>query len=272
MKLLRRPYLSGSYLCFPHIAKTGGTSLNYHFRQYLGKDHIYALGPFARMERFLHRKKQLEELPAPEGRLIKVIQGHGVKFDTMVTLRYLVPDPIVVLRDPVSHFYSRYNHWYNFQLENGGDTSLEAFLGREHAQGNNFITTLLTKQFQPVVDVVGGSIEELMRIFKFVFSTQRLNEQAIGLFKTLRIPTTLERRRVAESKVMPDISPNEILDRNPLDAELYEKVQHHHSYSSLSDSFSPFGFKPKILNEMLREMWRSDNEETYSARLTSATR
>lgn len=269
--MLKNIFKTKSYLCFPHIAKTGGTSLNYHFRQYLGKRHVWSHGGFARMNRFLDRKPQLEEMAPIRRKIPKVIQGHGVKFDTFFLFPDAWPNLICVFREPVSHFYSRFNHWSNFRKLLGYDCSLDHFIDEQDTL--NFQSTRLLEQFLPFAEPVGTNdkrdVLDMLSKFKYLFATEHLDAQVTGLFNQLRIPLTMEKRRVASNKLQPDITPSEIADRNPIDCELYEHIRDHRHYSDADGSFNPFGFDKESLQNIICESWKSDNPERHQARIAN---
>jgi len=85
----------------PHIPKTGGTSLLYHFRMNFGDDHIISYGSNSRVDRFFRDLPQLEEMSEDELSIIKTIQGHGVTEGIFPFVKNHDVKIIIVLRHPI---------------------------------------------------------------------------------------------------------------------------------------------------------------------------
>jgi len=71
-------------IIFPHIPKTGGTTVLYHFRTEFGEDAVETVGPYNAVTRFLDGERQFEEDNRPT--YPRVIQGHGVNEKTIIQM------------------------------------------------------------------------------------------------------------------------------------------------------------------------------------------
>lgn len=70
--------MSTPVLIYPHVPKTGGTTLFHHFRTHFGEGRVLTLGPHSRVHRFFNALPQFEEMTEAERSALKVTQGHGV--------------------------------------------------------------------------------------------------------------------------------------------------------------------------------------------------
>ncbi|MEO1026886.1 MAG: hypothetical protein AAFX07_15170, partial [Pseudomonadota bacterium] len=93
-------------IIFPHIPKTGGTTVFYHFRTQLDGDSVQVIGPFNGTRRFIEGKRQFEELD--DYTHVKVVQGHGVDENCLIHIPENRSKLFVLLRHPVAHTRSRF--------------------------------------------------------------------------------------------------------------------------------------------------------------------
>ena len=212
-------------LVFPHIPKTGGTTLLYHFRRNLGDDAIMSYGAYNRIVRFFGDKAQLEELTPDQIDGLHVVQGHGVAGDVLPHLSAKPLRLLVVLRHPVGLTRSRFNQRRIGLAQRGQNISADDFIARD---SHNFMTSLLLEKFAAFVDPdAEGPLDQaisVLRRFNYVFTTERMDEQVAGLMGELRLDPTLERRRVAEDKAELPLSDSQIADLHPIDMEIFERV------------------------------------------------
>jgi hypothetical protein len=211
-------------IVFPHIPKTGGTTLLYHFRKAYGDDRVMILGPHNRVSRFFAGQPQFEELTPDEMAGFRVIMGHGVDEQTLALLD---PDKVrllVVWRHPLTLTRSRYNHRYGELKRKGVELSPRRFLKE---QPNDFVSSALLEKFPGFVDPKAKRtherVQSVLQKFDHVLTTEKMDQQARRLFESLGLPTAIERRRVAEA--WQDLAANDavILRRNQVDLRIFER-------------------------------------------------
>jgi hypothetical protein len=214
-------------LIFPHIPKTGGTALLYHFRQGLGNERVFILGPHNRVHRFWSGLPQWEEL-GPEGRAdFSVVQGHRV---TQTTLPQVggAARLVAVLRHPVALTRSRFNHQAVTLAQLRPDRMLDAETFWKRDKGNT-MCRLIIQLFPTFVEDKHASLEvqalSILRCFDYVGMTETLDADFEALFQDEGLPAETERRRVAEKKIDLPVTDAEIAARNPADMALYEALQ-----------------------------------------------
>lgn len=210
-------------LIFPHIPKTGGTTLLYHFREHMGEDAILKSGPNSRMRLFFDDKPQNEEADAEAQGKMRLIQGHGV---TEASVQYAGDRDVrlmIVLRHPVSLTRSRFNQRQNAMKRRADTMTSEQFLKR---LGSNFMTGLLVKKFAAFADADAQTDLDralsILKKFDYVFTMESLDASVVGLMDRLELPTSMERRRVAEAKVPLEADDDRLRALNADDLALYE--------------------------------------------------
>lgn len=214
-------------ILFPHIAKTGGTSLLYHFRSNWSEDRIFVYGAHSRVRLFFKGKYQFEELNAEEKAKYRVIQGHGVNQATIA----IQDDPnfklMVVLREPLSLTRSRFNQRVLGSERRGKEMNSEKFMKNV---ATNPLTKKLLKDFPDFVDSdVDNDADKAISVLKkfdYVVTTENLNSQLRSMFKAYGLPEEIERRRVADKKVPLDATDEEIRAVTRCDRAVYEVFNH----------------------------------------------
>jgi hypothetical protein len=211
-------------IVFPHIPKTGGTTLLYHFRKSYGDDRVMILGPHNRVRRFFSIQPQYEELtPAERGRL-RIIMGHGVDEQALALLNPESVRLLVVWRHPLSLTRSRFNHQHGELKRRGVELRPQRFL-RE--QPKDFVTDALLEKFPSFVDPGAkrrlDQIVSLLTKFDHVLTTEKMDQQARQIFLSLGLPTEIERRRVADSWQELPVKDELILRRNQVDLRIFER-------------------------------------------------
>ncbi len=236
---------TNAVLVFPHIPKTGGTTLLYHFRKFFGDSRLLILGPHGRVRRFFEGKLQFEEMAAADLADIRVVQGHGVDEDS---LRPLIragkePELITVLRNPLSLTRSRFNHKSNaVEARGGGILHPEVFLKQDPG---SVMCRMLTTKFPSFVDEDCADLStaglSVLQKFNYVFVTEQMDQQVKSLMRHLGLPEELERRRVSSSKKDLAISDADLAARNAEDALLFERANH--LIESSGANYNPAGFQ-----------------------------
>lgn len=239
-------------LMFPHIPKTGGTTLLYHFRRNFGDNNILSYGPHNRNVRFFEDLPQLEELPADAAQSLRVVQGHGVSQGLVPLLPEGPVRLLVVLRHPVGLTRSRFNQRRIGMAARGIDVSSEQFLQSERG---DFMSHLLINKFRAFIDPRARTRKDrvisILRKFDYVYTTEQMDAQVGGLMQTLGLPGTLERRRVSEKKAPLDIDDAALAEMNPLDSEIFELANH---VVPDADRHNPFGFDAEGREEVFAAM------------------
>lgn len=239
-------------LVFPHIPKTGGTTLLYHFRKNFGDNNILSYGPHNRCVRFFANKPQLEELSAQRKSQLRIIQGHGVN-DMILPL---LPDEkvklMVVLRNPTGLTRSRYNHHKNGLAKRGIEVTSDSFLRSEKG---DIMSQILLKKFNNFFDRSANTrrdrVVSILQKFDYVFTTEQLDAQVGGLMDELALPHELERRRIAEKKSALDATDEQIVDANPLDTEIFETAN---QVLETKEQHNPFGFDAEGRDRVLSSL------------------
>ncbi|WP_137702843.1 hypothetical protein [Marimonas lutisalis] len=227
-------------LVFPHIPKTGGTTLLYHFRRNLGDNAILSYGQHNRVTRFFTNRPQLEEMSREDIDGLHVVQGHGVSSEVLPWLGDTAIKLLVVLRHPVGLTRSRFNHRKTNLAKRALEVSSDDFVRQD---GENFFSSLLINKFAALADAGAQSPQDkvisILRKFDYVFTTEQLDAQVQGLMDELNLPHEMERRRVAEQKATLELSDDEIAARHPLDLAMFEKANR---VVSGEGTHNPFGF------------------------------
>lgn len=253
-------------LVFPHIPKTGGTTLLYHFRKNLGDNNILSYGRHNQCVRFFENEPQLEEMLASDLSKLRIIQGHGVN-DMMLPL---LPNEkiklMVVLRNPIGLTRSRYNHNKNSLADRGISVTSENFLASEKG---DVISMLLLKKFNSFFDRSAKTrrdrVISILQKFDYVFTTEQLDAQVAGMLDQLSLPHELERRRIAEKKAVLDVTDEELANANALDMELFETAN---QVLPPNEHHNPFGFDEEGRDRVLRSLGdKLPPQETITADL-----
>ena len=219
------PLANNVRIVFPHIAKTGGTTLQHHFRANLSEEEFLGYGNAGRCRRFFENRYQVEELGASDRSVIAVVQGHRVEESVLTMLGDPNTKLMIVLRHPVGWIRSRFNHRFKALARYNKVLTTKRFLRRT---GENSLSKSLLTKFPSFVD--DHQADELTQArsvlskFDYVLTTERLSEQAAAIFPRLGLPAAMERKRTAEKKQSLDISDDDLLARNAIDYALFTEA------------------------------------------------
>jgi len=270
MSVSERAAAQNTVLVFPHIPKTGGTTLLYHFRKFFGDSKVLILGPHGRVRSFFEDRPQFEEMTAADLADIRVIQGHGVGEDTLHPLLQAgkLPKLITVLRNPLALTRSRFNHKANaIEQRGGGVLRPEVFLKQD--QGNAMCEILTTK-FPSFIEPDCGGLARaglsVLQKFHYVFVTEQMDQQVKGPMQYLGLPCTLERRRVAQSKRDLPISDAELAKQHREDLVLFEQANH--LLEGDGASYNPTGFQPDSAQKTFDLLARAPGDSPGYRQLT----
>ena len=246
-------------LLFPHIPKTGGTSLLYHFRQNIGDNKVLIYGPHNRIIRFFANEYQYEELPKEKWQNLRVIQGHHVNENIYKYPFKIESKIIIVLRHPYAHANSQFNHRKNHLNRIGIDIDEEKYLQK---RGNNFLVRTILKAFPSFIDDDSNNdFDKAISILKkidYIFTTEHLNAQSQFLMQDLGLPKMTEKRRVAVNKISLKANEQDILKNNQLDLELFNIA----NQSYKQEYKNPFGFEKLSQQNSIRKIRKKS--ESYS--------
>jgi hypothetical protein len=256
MPVSEREAGKNTVLVFPHIPKTGGTTLLYHFRKFFGDSKVLILGPHGRVRSFFEGRPQFEELSPQRLSEVRLVQGHGVGEDTLRSLIQADKEPklITVLRNPLSLTRSRFNHKAN-AVEHRGGGSLQAadFLKQD---AGSVMCRLLTAKFPSFVEQGTGDLAaaglSVLQKFNYVFVTEQMDQQVKSLMNHLKLPDQLERRRVAQSRKDLAISDDELALRHAEDLQLFGEVNH--LIDSNGTCYNPAGFQPGAQKDLFDQL------------------
>lgn len=256
-------------LIFPHIPKTGGTTLFNHFSKALGDDRVFVVGRHNRTRRFFQNRPQFEGASPQDIARLKVIQGHGVGQSHLPWVDAEKTKLIVILRDPVARTKSAYNQQLRRHERQGGSYSTEAFLKKNW---DNLMSQALIKSFPDFVSDRSAPLHcqarDVLRCFDYVFTTEGMDRQLPPVLEWLGLPTTIERRRVSETKRALDIDDAELARRNAHDMEIFKAC----SAPTVSggETFNPLGFDPEARQAALARVLQT--KDTAEQRLDIAYR
>ncbi|MEM6913593.1 MAG: hypothetical protein AAF511_06410, partial [Pseudomonadota bacterium] len=240
-------------IVFPHIPKTGGTTVFYHFRTQYDDEAVQVVGPFNAARRFVDGKQQFEELE--DYSRIKVIQGHGVDEKSL----FHIPDDraklFILLRHPVSLTRSRFNQLSIARTRRKG-TAPKA---EDILETSNLMCHRIVSLFPSFVKNPNKPLNEqaidVLECFDLVLRTETMNEQLGPILDWLGVSRDVERRRVAADKAYLDLSDGEILSANQEDLALYEACNKPSTFNRGYNN--PLGFNKERRVETMRHLRQS---------------
>lgn len=229
-------------LVFPHIPKTGGTTLLFHFLEHLGPERVASYGPFARISRFFADEFQWEEMGQETLSRLRVVMGHGVRQNLLQLMPHDDIRFLVVLREPAAHVRSRYAHAARAQALRGGTLSSSDFWQQTET---DMIARFLVARFPAFADPQAADLaaqaRSVLTKFDYICATNTLDRQVGVLADLLGVPARLKRERVAKDPKELTVSDAAIEAANPLDAALYKSAA---TPEVAGPATHPFGFDP----------------------------
>ena len=200
-----------------HFSKTGGTSIIRHARLALGQAGFHTFGAAMNRERRGRGEPLLTERPRHELDRIKVLTGHGLTREVLDLFAHRDILFFTIVREPWARFVSVYKHRHRVRPEGHRPTPGRLL----RTQPANPFATELTDRF-------GGTDPfDVLRRFDMVLTTEHLDEQNGALFRHIGLPPTAERVRVYPEK--PDmglVTPERLLKRDALDADIQRRAAH----------------------------------------------
>lgn len=237
-----------------HISKTGGTSILYNFRNHLDRDAFLNYGPTSNVARFLSGKPMFEEMPPSEHLKYQFMFGHGVHEGLLETLPHTDVTLFCVFRDPYMRLLSQFKHQTRMNARKGATLSSEVFLQQRQ---NNPSSHQLVAHF-PTLAGQGDlrtRAHNVLKHFRFVFSTDNLTEQSSGLFRLAGAPPIKTKRRVyTESVELPGLSREDVYAANQVDYEINEAINAMTQDPLQAESWNPFGYDPEALSKVREKM------------------
>lgn len=211
-------------IVFPHIAKTGGTSVSKHFREALPEGAFFVKGPLNRTVRLREGRPQFEALKGEELAQLRVVQGHGADQDVLLSIPPEHAKLMVVLRHPVSRYLSHFRH-QDVVARNRG------FSGRDDEGFNprsqtDPLAKKLIKMFPAFVPDPEAPLMDQARAvlscFDYVVVTENMSQQLKPVFTAMGLPDELGHRRISKTELEADRSASEIVAANQVDMALFE--------------------------------------------------
>lgn len=213
-------------ICFVHIEKTGGTTLQHIFRRMFYLRHL-TVRPYFKPENYEHipysgtfSAKDLQ-LVLRLNPFIKVISGHALKPYADLELSGKRIKYVTILRNPVSRYLSHYEHskrvvkmkwtfdeYMNIEEHNNFQTRKIA--GKEDL---NLAKSLLSKKFFAV-----GVIEQFDSLLAFLSFKLKLGK-SIWKYEVKNIGKNKDLVAELHSKYL-----KKIVSKNELDMQLYNYV------------------------------------------------
>jgi len=243
-----------------HVAKTGGTTVMHHMKQHMGDDSYFGYGNFAATRAFFRGEAIWEELPVEQRQSYKMIFGHGVDQWLLHGLGIEECGLFTSIREPFSHFGSRFNHNAKMKKVSGETVSPREFLEK---QGNNPISQAIYKNFHFLSDgqeFGETAVLNILKCFRFLSTTEKLTQQTKPLCDVFGIPAITGKSRVNKNKSgVGDITKEEIYDKCNIDVHLHEILS--------SDNWSnEVGYEPKLLEKGLLAIKGDISEEQLVTR------
>lgn len=237
-----------------HCAKTGGSTLSGHIRSSLGEEAIVSLGTASRVHRFFDGERLIEELTPGDFAAARLVYGHGVD---ETTLHHVPPgrevDFVFITRDPVKHYKSRMVH--ATQSRQRFRTEVDVQVRMEGSP----VATNLCARFPTFIADDAGTLEEkaisILHCFRFILSTDRLNDQMPDVMRWLGAPPEIAARRVRNTATLslaPELEAR-IAAECAVDGRINDTVMSG-SWDASSESLNAFGFDPRRRDQALSRL------------------
>ncbi len=243
-----------------HVAKTGGTTVMHHIKQHMGDDSYFGYGNYAATQTFFKGEALWEELSVEQRQSYKMIFGHGVDQWLLHGLDREECALFTSVREPYSHFGSRYNHYAKMKKVAGEAISPREFLD---GQKNNPISWAIYKNFH---FLSGGqkfgetAVLNILKCFRFLSTTEKLTQQTKPLCDVFNIPPITGKSRVNTNKSgIGDITKDEIYDKCHMDVRLYEIL-------SSDNGADEVGYDPELLEKGLFSLQDRKSDEQLVSR------
>lgn len=229
-----------------HFAKTGGTTILSNFRDCLGSQACYSFGYHAYQKRFLSSEPIINVDPERSAG-VRVAFGHGVSDDTFGFFPGRDIHLFCAIRDPFTHAVSQYKHHVRTNTVGPRNMTFEDFYRKRK---HNPFATIIVQQFPSLAGSdeapLGSRVRDVLRNFRFVVSTDKLDEQTAHLYRFVGARVEAPRRRVYPEEIeLGSITREMVIEQNQLDYELNATVCSYAPPAAADadeEQFGPFGY------------------------------
>jgi tetratricopeptide (TPR) repeat protein len=248
-----------------HIGKTGGSSLGFNLKNHLG-DKFSHYGPLNNRLRFFAEQDLFTSFSHEQHQKLTAFLGHGVD----ETLIKLLPSSEIslftVFRDPYEHSISRYFYSVSKAHPTHLPCSQEDFAAKLPKE-QNFISRQFVRAFPSLAGSIDLPLQErvinVLRHFRFLMCTERLDEQSELLFDAIGIPAMTEKRRVTSKKTAVIWSREDVYENSPVDLYIHKLIMAQKTPALNPNSFlNPFGYDAESSRLKFESMKKSINKES----------
>ncbi len=251
-----------------HIPKTGGSSIAFNLKEHLG-GRFYPYGNHANRRRFFAEEDLFTSYINKQHQKLVSISGHGVDETLIKLLRHTEISLFTAFRDPYEHSISKYYHRLKRKNKLGIPFEQCDFYLSETP---NPVSTQLVNSFPSLAGVIDQPLQHrvvnVLRHFRFLMCTERLNEQSELLFNAIGIPGMTEKKRVNNEKSGVIWSREETYENNSVDLYVYNLIRAESIPKLKSGIFlNPFGYDAEnsrlIFEQMKQSVRREELEELF---------
>ena len=211
-----------STILYSHIPKTAGSALYFAYRLKNGANHHLHVGPFSRIDRFVNRQPQIEELEDFDS--LQLFLGHYVTSDHVALFRDRSPRLATTVRSPFALVKSHVNYREFMKAPHQAPTDPREYCGPKHA---NFMARFLIEHFSSLSpygeELSERNIRMILSCFHYIAICGR-PETLQPLLHSLDIEGPHPRRNSRPHSLEMNFTEAEFRAVNPLDYFLFEAV------------------------------------------------